>query len=168
MNDPRLLDYEKRRYTAIKERLLADDPEIDERTLADTVEGLTDIHGLLAAFVRGAIEDEIWTEALDIRIAQMTDRRKRFQNRAAQRRQKVRDAMVETDIQKIVKEDFSAALHRQSPHVVIVDENLIPDLYCEYRRHVRKADILPVLKQGETVEGAVLSNPTLSLNVRTR
>jgi hypothetical protein len=167
MIDP-ILDLEKRRYLALRETLLREDPEIDERTLADTVEGISNYPDMLAEIVRGALYDEMMVDAIKARIAGMAARLDRFETRAAKRRQIVRDSMVETGLDKLVQPDFSASLRRSSPAVQVIDATLIPQTFWEPRPHLRRAELLTALKDGAEIPGATLSNPFLSLSVRTK
>lgn len=166
--DPHL-DFEVRRYKAIREALLADNADdIDEQTLADTTEGLTDLHELLAAIVRAALDDETMAEMLKARMQQMSERLGRFNARAERRRAIVKDAMLEAGVDKLAAPDFTASMRQGQPHVVVTDENVIPTHYWEQRPHLRKRELLEDLKAGEAIEGAALSNPGMTLTVRTR
>ena len=71
-------------------------------------------------------------------------------------------------MKKLQMPDFTAALRSAPPHVVVIDEKLIPETFWENRPHLRKRELLDALRDGAQVEGAVLSNSGMSLSVRMR
>src|SRR4051794_5155836 len=65
------------RYRLLRDHLLGQIPHLDEETLADTLEGITDLRELLAELVRSALEDEALSYGLSTRLAEMKGRAQR-------------------------------------------------------------------------------------------
>ena len=74
MISARPLALEVSTYQALRERLLSEYPQIDEETLADSLEGITDLHGMIAAVIRSALVDEALHAGLRCRLDDMKER----------------------------------------------------------------------------------------------
>ncbi len=164
-----MLSFAACQYKLLRERISAETPDIDDRTLAGTVEGLTDLHEILGAVIRAALDDEALASGLKGRIAEMEDRLARLQDRAAKRRQIAKEVMTELEIKKLEAPDFTASLRPGCPSLVVINENEIPSIYWEPRDpKLDRATLIADLKHGREVGGATLSNPEPVLSVRTR
>ena len=156
-------------YRTLRDRIRAEEPQIDEQTLADTVEGLTDLHEIIAAIVRAALADEALATGLKGRIAEMQDRLDRLQDCAAKRRRIAKDVMVELDIKKITAPDFTVSVRPGIPSLLVLDEASVPSIYWQpVAPRLNRHGLLGELKEGADIKGVTLSNPEPVLSVRTR
>ena len=156
-------------YRAVRDRVRAMDTQIDEETLADTVEGLTNLHEIVQAIIRSALVDQALASGLKCRIADMQDRLARLEDRASKRRQIAKDVMVDLDLKKLTAPDFTVSIRPGIPSLMVIDEAAVPKAYWEPGEpRLRRQLLTNDLKQGEEVAGAALSPPQPFLSVRTR
>jgi len=156
-------------YRALRDRIRTEDPQIDEQTLADTVEGLTDLHEIVAAIVRSALGDEAMATGLKSRIAEMQERLARLHDRASKRRQIAKDVMVDLDLKKITAPDFTVSVRPGMPALLVLDEAAVPSVYWQPGApRLNRQDLLSELKEGGDIQGVALSEPEPVLSVRTR
>src|SRR6476659_8550255 len=157
------------KYRLVKEQLLGSFPLIDEETLRDTLEGITDLHEMIAAVIRSALVDEALHAGLRSRLDEMKERLSRLELRASKKRQLALEAMTAVGLSKLEQPDFTASARAGSPALVVIAEDRIPQAYWlpqppKLDRHA----ILGELKRGAEIPGAQMSNPKPVLSVRTK
>ena len=79
------LSIETSKFLRLKQRLMADYPRADEETLLDTLEGITNLHEMIAAVIRSALVDEALRAGLRTRLEEMRRRLERLEERAVVR-----------------------------------------------------------------------------------
>ena len=163
------LDFAAIHYRSLRDRIRAEDPQIDEQTLADTVEGLTDLHEIVTAIIRSALADEALATGLKSRMADMQERLDRLQDRASKRRQIAKDVMVELDLKKITAPDFTVSIRPGMPSLLVLDESAVPSIYWQpVAPRLNRQELLSELKEGADIKGVTLSNTEPVLSVRTK
>ena len=163
------LDFAAIHYRSLRDRIRAQDPQIDEQTLADTVEGLTDLHEIVTAIIRSALADEALATGLKSRMADMQERLDRLQDRASKRRQIAKGVMVELDLKKITAPDFSVSIRPGIPSLMVLDEAAVPSIYWQpVAPRLNRQELLSELKEGADIKGVTLSNtePVLSVRIK--
>ena len=157
------------KYQLLRQRLLMDFPSTDEETLTDTLEGITDLHEMIAAVIRSALVDEALHAGLRFRVDDMRERLSRLELRATKKRQLALDAMTEVSLTKLEQPDFTASTRAGSPALVVIAEDRIPEAYwLPQPPKLDRQAILGELRRGLDIPGAQISNPKPVLSVRTR
>ena len=161
--------FEVPKYQLLRQRLLSEYPNIDQETLADTLEGITDLHEMIAAVIRSALVDEALHAGLRFRVDDMRERLSRLELRAAKKRELALVAMTETGLAKLEQPDFTASTRAGSPAFVVIAEDRIPEVYwLPQPPKLDRQAILGELKRGIEIPGAEMSNPKPVLSVRTK
>jgi hypothetical protein len=167
--DSAVLSVEASKYLQLKQRLLDVYPSADEETLLDTLEGITDLHEMIAAVIRSALVDEAFSAGLRFRLDDMKERLSRLELRATKKRQLALEAMNEVGLTKLEQPDFTASARPGAPALTVIAEDRIPEAYwLPQPPKLDRQAILAELKRGIEIPGAQMSNPKPVLTVRTK
>ena len=164
-----LLTSELSHYLILADQLKAQYSEIDDETLRDTLEGLTELPDLIQEVIRSSLDDETLVAALKARTEEMQARLDRFKRRAAKKRDLACWAMGRAGIERLQAEDFSVFLRHGLQRLEIVDEAKIPGEYLvPLAPRLDRTALLSRLKLGAIVPGAMLvyGQPHISVRVR--
>src|SRR5712691_5145811 len=156
-------------YQWLREKLLESFPAADDETIRDTLEGITDLHDMIAEIIRSALIDEALQAGLRSRLDDMKQRLSRLEEHGDKKRQLALDAMSEVGLKKLEQPDFTASLRSGSPSLVVVAEDAIPSSYwVPQPPKLDRQCLLAELKRGGEVPGTQLSNQKPTLSVRTK
>ena len=88
------------RYTELRRRLIEADPEIDETTLLDTLEGATNLNEALGEVIRAALDEEALADSLRDRMGAMRERLDRIETACSKKREVAQAVMEDAGIEK--------------------------------------------------------------------
>ena len=158
-----------RNISYLQQRLNGGVPEADDETIRDTLEGLTNLHEMIAAIIRSALVDEALQTGLRSRLDEMRARLGRIAERGLKKRQLALEAMNEVGLKKLEQPDFTASARSGSPALVVTSEQAIPsDYWVPQPPKLDRQGLTSDLKRGKEVPGACLGNANPVLMVRTK
>ena len=120
---PDAVSVEASQYNLLKERSFGTLPRGRRETLLDTLEGITNLHEMIAAVIRSALVDEALQAGLRTRIEDMRQRLTRLAERGLKKRQLALEAMNEAGLKKLEQPDFTASARLGAPPLVVTSES---------------------------------------------
>lgn len=169
MTSAETLHTEVTHYLILADQLKAQFGAIDDETLRDTLEGLSQLPDLIQEVVRSSLYDQVLITGLKARLDEMQERLERLKTRCDKKRALACSTMVSAGLERMQAPDFSLSIRHGPPRLEVVDEAQIPDHFLVPQApRLDRAGLLNALKRGEAIEGAVLLNGEPHIAVRTK
>ena len=169
MNSTELLRSEVSHYLILADTIKERYGELEDETLRDTLEGISDLPEAVAAVIRSSLDDEAYIVGLKSRLDDLQARLARLRDRYEKKRALARWAMVEADLEKVLAADLSVSLRKGGEKLEVIDEGRVPsDFFVPQPARLDRKALTEALKRGEMVNGAllVMAEPTISVRVR--
>ena len=157
-------------YQMLKEQLQRGYPELldDDDALLGTLEGMSDVHEIIAGLIRDAQRAAAMANGIAEIMKDNAARKSRLEVRSDRLRGVALSMMQDCGIPKITAPDLTISVSSGVPRVIITNDDCVPDALCVITRAPKKSEIAKLLKSGEFVPYATLSNAPQVLKVTAR
>jgi Siphovirus Gp157 len=169
MSSAEIIRSEISHYLILADQLKALYQDIDDETLHDTLEGISELPDLIKGLIRSSLDDEALIGALKERVEDMQARLSRFKDRFERKRELASWAMTSAEIAKIQTEDFTLSLRQGPPRLEVSDQDKVPPEYLVPQPpKVDRSGLINALKRGDVIPGTVLVEGQMHVTVRVR
>ena len=147
---------------------LAEDPDTDAETLADTLEALGgEIEDKADNYARVMKSMESDISGLKAEIERLTNRKKSMENNIANMKKKLQEAMVDTGKVKFKTALFSFGIRKSPASVVIDAPKKVPEAFLiPQEPTIDKEALSAALKNGEDLSGIAHLQQSEYLSIR--
>lgn len=149
---------------------MVDDPDVDEQTLLDTMEGIKgELEDKAVGYAKVMKNMEAEAAGLKAEIDRLTSRKRAIDNNVARMKTALQQSMILTG-QTDIKTDLFSFKIQKNPAAVVMDEQYIeniPEKFLTYHEPtVNRAAIKDALKAGENLDGIAHLEQSESLRIR--
>ena len=140
----------------------------DKDTIADTIDGETNLKETIHGVLKAIGEDEILTDGIGVAIHALQQRKERCEWRIEKRRKAILLAMQAGEMPKIIYPEATISVGLARSKVVVTDEAKIPDIFFDpLPPQLNKAKLKAALSvAGNGIEGAALNNGGVQLTIK--
>lgn len=140
----------------------------DETALAALADEGVDVNAVITRLAHAALDAKADAAAATERIADLAQRRDRFRRHEAMCRATLLQVLQALDLRSFKDPEFGLSLRDGAPRVVVTDLDALPAEYVQITATATPdlSMIRAALQRGGTVAGAVLSNASPVLMVR--
>lgn len=138
----------------------------DADAIRDTLDGQTDVAGMVASLVASIDEDTLLLDGIDSRMEALKIRRERLEHRVEAKRALIQQGMEIADQKAVELPSATLTLKKVPPKLVVVNEAAVPPEFFATKVTLDKKKVLDALKDGKPVDGCQLSNGSLTLQIR--
>lgn len=141
--------------------------EGDEDFIRDTLEGETDLDGLVRLLLASIGEDEAFEAGLKAYMDDLSTRKARFADRAKTKRALIATALDIAGRKTIETDVGTVTLSQVKPTAIVTEEGDIPaDFWKPQDPKLDKAALTAALREGRQIPGATLGNGSVTVTIR--
>ena len=168
MNSTELLRSEVSHYLILADTLKERYGELDDETLKDTLEGISDLPEAVAAVIRSSLDDEAYILGLKSRLDDLQARLARLRERYEKSGPWHAGRWLRPTLRKSWRPTFPSACEKVARSSRSSTRGAYRDYFVPQPAKLDRKGLIEALKRGEMVNGAllVLVEPTISVRVR--